>query len=220
MRWYKCLFLTILLFIGCPKLTKALTCSNAEMVKYQELAKNVNTSYDYVEHFSEQGSTVVFSIKLSNVQPGLMIKDIKNNATYRNIPSELTLNGYQYGKSYRFDIYINEGNCAGKLAYSKYVNLPFYNKYYKDELCKGIEEFRYCQKWTKFGISYYEFTQEVQKYKNNFKEEEKVNNSKKLDDVFKVVSDFYLQYYYIILPIIIIILSIIIYKHNKKDDLF
>lgn len=172
MKWYKCLFLVILLFMGCPKLTKALTCSNAEMVKYQELAKNVNVSYEYVE----QNSVVLFKIKFTNIQPGLVIKDVKNNNSYNYSSSELELNNFYQGKNYRFDIYTTDANCSGQLLYSHYMSLPYYNPYYISPLCEGIEGFKYCQKWTKPPSSQENFERAIEKYK---REQEKIMKLKK-----------------------------------------
>ena len=57
MRWYKYLLLSILLFIF-PPIVKANICSNSEIVKYQELAKNIDITYDYIE----ENSNIIFNI--------------------------------------------------------------------------------------------------------------------------------------------------------------
>lgn len=217
MKKYMYLLIFVFLFMLYPNITKAGTCLNSEKVKWQELAKNINVSYDYTEY----EETVVFSVKLSNLQPGLVIKDVKNQKEYKYNSSELIFdNSYYWGESYRFDIYVESGDCAGYLAYSKYVNLPFYNKYYKDELCKGIEEFRYCQKWTLSSFNYYEFTQKVEQYRQSLNQILDDDKNFKDDSIFDFILEIYLDYYYIILPIIILSIIIIIYIYNKKNDLF
>ncbi len=211
MKWYKYLSLFLLLFIFVP-IVKAETCSNSEIVKYQELAKNIEITYDYVE----SDNNVFFKIKLSNLIPGLLVRDVAHNKNYNYTSDNIELQDQFYqGTSYKFYVYME--TCSNKKVYSHYITLPYYNYLYNDEICKGIEKFKYCQKWVKTQ-NYEELKSKIEKYKQDQTKKEEVNEKQNglFDDLFEI----YLNYYYIILPIIIIILSVTIWRYNRKEDLF
>lgn len=216
MRWYKYLLLSILLFIFTP-IVKANTCSNSEIVKYKELAKNVEITYDYVE--TDAG--VYFKVKMINLMPGIKIKDVYNNLFYDYTGNELELNSYYgQGRSYKFSFYTVDENCYIGSLYDRYITLPYYNYYHNSELCNGIEEFKYCHKWTKGPNSYDEFEKLVNEYKNSLKTQDLSIENKNENGLFDSIIELYLKYYYIFLPIIIIISLIVIWKYNKNQDLF
>lgn len=216
MKKYVYLLLFMFLFMSFPNMTKANTCMNSEKVKWQEIAKKISYSYDYLE-FNE---VAVFQIKLINIDPTLIIKDAKSDKTYSAANGELILDGYNSGKNYRFNVYANDSNCGGISLYTFYVSLPYYNSYYKSSLCQGIEDFKYCQKWTRQPSSQSEFESSIKQYKESLEKEDNPNKEKKTTTIFDGIISFYLKYYYIILPIIIIIVGIIIYRRQKKQDLF
>lgn len=215
MRWYKYLLVFLLSFIFVP-LVNAETCSNSEIVKYQELAKNVDIYYDY----EEIDGGIIFKVKISNMQPGLIVRDTRNDKNYIYTDNTIEMSDTFYqGNGYRFDIYSDNPNCSDKIMFTRYVTLPYYNNYYNTDICKGIEEFKYCQRWTKTRD--YDFmNKEIAKYKNSLNKEKKEDDNTSVDGLFDIIFKFYLNYYYIILPIIIIPSIIFIYKYNKKNDLF
>lgn len=211
-------FLCILLFMMCPSLIKASACSNADKVKYQEMAKNINITYEYVE-----ANEVYFNLTASNVVDGLYIRDLRYEKNYYPTTSEYVFsNRYYPGKTYKFVIYTKDANCKDEQLYIHYVNLPHYNQYHNHYLCDGIEEFKYCQKWVNNPMGFESFVTEVLKYKDSIQldEEEQVEKNTMFYDLLNIVIDFYLEYYYIILSVIIVVCLIVIVRHNKKNSLF
>lgn len=215
MKIYKYSLLIILSFILVPITIKGAVCSNSEKVTYQSLAKNISMSYEY----TEENENAQFYATFTNVPEGFYLKNLDTKETYYYTGSEMTIGGLEQGKKYRYGIYTTAFGCDSILLYTHYLNLPYYNPYYKDEICSGIENFKYCNKWINKKITYEEFKENVGKYlnkNNNVEKEEKIENI----SLFDILIDFYLKYYIFVLPIIIVIGIVIIRKYNKKQDLF
>ena len=209
------IFLFMFLFI-LPLNANALVCDNKQEVKYQQLAQNISYSYDY----KEENNKVSFSITFTNVNEKLYWKNLNTNQVYKYTGSEIVIGNIVDGKSYKYGAYTSELGCNGIKLFTYYINIPFYNPYYNDSLCKGVEEFKYCNKWFNKRISYEEFSKNVNEYKQSLEKEEVVDKEISINSFFDVLFNFYLKYYYIILPLIIISLLMYIRYHNKKNDLF
>lgn len=214
MKGYRYILLSIILLAVSPKIS-ALTCDNKVKVDYQEKAKNITYSYDYND------SNNTFNATITNIAEGFYLLDLDSYQRHGYSGSELTLNNLQPGRRYKFGIYSSNIDCLNKNLYTLYVTLPYYNPYYKDSLCSGIENYKYCKKFINKSVTYEEFAQNVTDYRNKLingddEEDKKDAISSLLSEIF----NFYLKYYYIFSLVIIIGGGIIIWRHNKKQDLF
>lgn len=217
MREYKLFIMLILLIILFPIKANALVCSNQDMVKLKSEAQNITTTYDY----KEENNNVTFNITFSNLNTDLYLLETIEKKSYYYIGNEMTLTGYKAGESYKFKVYATNSLCDTDALYTVYVTLPYYNNYYKDELCKGIEDYELCQKWIKNKITYDEFKNKITDYKKVIdKEDNNPDKNKTVKGIFDYLIEFYIKYYYIVLPLIIIISVVYVYKNNKKNDLF
>ena len=183
---YKKILLFIGLFILLPKSAKAVMCPNERMIKYQEQAKNISVNYEY----EETNDDIIFNIKVSNVPMQFTVYDADafQNYFYKGdgddfryldrdgvqsyvpVGSEFTIHNVKKNKSYKFQVFINDVACAYRILYTHYITIPPYNKYYKDSLCKGIEDYKLCQKWVNLsGMSYDEWKKQVTNYINKNK---------------------------------------------------
>lgn len=213
MKYKKIIYYLITTIIACvPNIVSATRCDNTEKVKLASLAQNISITYDYVE----QNHQVSFHIILSNLHPGLKIKDVVNNKEYYYNGSELVLPGYQPGKNYRFDIYADT-TCDSRL-YSHYVSIPGYNPYYDDPVCQNMN-ISLCQKWITVNYDYNTFVNEVNKYKKNNTIQIEEPQEQVLG-LYDYIFDFFAKYYYIIFPTIIVVGIALIIILRKKDDLF
>lgn len=208
--------LLVLLFVLCPIQIDALMCNNESKVKYSEMARNISVNYEYLETDND----VIFNIKITNIPETFIIVDVKNNITYNYNSSELIIPNVSKNTSYKFNVLKNDDACSWEIFYTHYINIPAYNVYYKDEVCKGIEDYKLCSKWLNVTSSYEEWKNKVVEYKNslNVSTDEKIKEEEKT--VFEVIFDFYLDYYYFILPTIIVLSLIAVYFYNRKNDLF
>ncbi len=194
-------------------------CTFGETSLYKDMAANINVSYDYVE----KNNDVSFSVTLTNLRQELYIVDTTNDKKYEYELDEIVIDGYKAGQTIKYDVYAAAEYCSGTYLYSILLNLPFYNKYYKDDICVGLENYAYCKKWYNHKLSYDEFKKKVNDYKESLnpsvpeEEKEEIEESKSFLDVFLSL---WLKYYYIVLPGIIVISAAAMYYNNKKSDIY
>lgn len=194
-------------------------CTVDDKLRYSTLATNITTSYDYVEN----NDSVTFSVTIHNVHKDLLVKDNSNNKTYSSNNNDLnnfTITNLKDGTNYSFGIYTKSGDCSYRTFNTIYINLPKYNKYYKDPLCEGLKEFNLCQRWGENGnITYNTFKTKIEEYKKK----DAINNTDKVNDeekttLLEIIGDFWAKYYlYITLGTIITLTPIIIIA-NKKNS--
>lgn len=204
-----CCFLFCLFLF--PMFTKALICDNKTLVRYKNIAGNITTTYDYIE----ENNDVKFFITFSNMSSELYMLD-ENDKRYSS-SSELILSDLKPGTSYKFRLYANNSDCETVLN-TIYINLPYYNSYYKDPICDNLD-YKYCNKWQKNTFTYEEFVKNVEDYRKSLEKEDDIKE-KKESGIFDFIVDFYVKNYYYILPTIIVLSIIYMIRNVRKDDLF
>lgn len=216
----KIILSTLIAIMLLPVCVKASDCDYNEQANLRKIASNVTASYDYIE----SSDSVTFSVTLTNLTSDIYIVDSATGRTYYyNNSPELTINGYSAGTNIRYSIYASKANCIKEYLTIKYVNLPSYNKYYKDPLCTGLEQYSVCSKWQNINMTYDDFTKTVSAYKNNT-----TNNNSEAEDntqtssksIFDYVFEFIISYYlYMVIgaSIIIVVVSYIRGKRNGFD---
>lgn len=194
-------------------------CTVDDKVRYLTLSSNVVTSYDY----EEKNDSVKFSITIHNVHKDLVVKDKVNNKSYssnKNDLNDFVITNLKDGTNYSFDIYAKSGDCSYRLLNTLYVNIPKYNKYYKDPVCNGISGFNLCQRWGETGnLSYDSFKEKVEEYKSE--NTIIIDDDKKEEENYAllyIIGNFWAKYYlYITLGTIVVLLPIIIVVKKKND---
>lgn len=194
-------------------------CTTDEKLRYSQLASNITTSYDYIE----KDNSVLFTITIHNVHKDLLIKDNTNNKTYSS--NQKDLNNYKItnlkdGINYSFSVYAKSGDCSYRLLNTLYVNLPKYNKYYKDTLCEGLDSFNLCQRWGENGdITYDTFKNKIEEYRKTEIVTDVVEVKKEEEtELLKIIGDFWAKYYlYITLGTIVVLTPIIIIIDRKNS---
>ena len=210
----KIILLTLLLIF--PISGKALDCSYAEQARLRKIASNVTTSYEYVEN----GDNVSFNITLTNVTSEIYIHDNNRNTDYYfNNSNEIKINGYEPGTNVRYLIYPTKGNCTSSYLANKYVNLPYYNKYYKDPLCEG-KSYSICGKWQRVTLSYDEFVKTINDYDKKKDEGIKEEVKEEKNNIFDIISKFIFDYYIFIIAggALIFVLTSLLKKKKVKFD--
>lgn len=200
----------LLLLILFPISCKAYACSYNDKAALRKYASAVTTSYNYVE----ENDDVKFSVTLTNLRDDLYIIDTTTGSTYYyNGSPEITLDGYEPGSKLKFEVYTTRSECFETYLAIKYVNLPFYNKYYKDPLCEGKTN-SLCMKWQKVTLSYDEFTKAL-KEKEEEQQEEIIKNE---ETIFDKIFAFIFDYYLFIIGGGLLITFTTRYFINKKND--
>ena len=200
MKKYISFFLLLLLL---PMWRVKGACTNAQIVRLNQLAKNITTSYQY---YTVNGG-VEFRITLTNLTKDLLVYDKVQREEYTNKNGELTISGYKPGTMVRYLVLAKDEKCTDQNLMNIYVNLPSYNPYYGDLLCKQLADYKFCQKWIAMPFSYEEFKKNVQAEIDSRNKKEATKNAKITESysIFEILFKFYLEYYYILLPLIIII---------------
>lgn len=209
----KIFLLMLFTFIVFPFSAKAV-CTNSKKAEYMSMAQNITTAYTFNE------DTKKFSITLSNIPEDFKIRDVANSKTYEYTTKELVFHGYKPGVSYRFDVSMKY-DCIDGTLMPIYVVLPVYNPNYKDDLCKGYEDYDICQKWGKYISDHDAFEQEIESIKEEkTKEKETGSTVYEYKGIFSGLARVFTKTYYIALPLVIIAGLIGIYVLNKKEKLF
>ena len=208
----KIILMTLLILF--PASTKALECSYAEQARLRKIASNVTASYEYVE----SNDTVKFNITLSNITNEIYIHDNNRNTDYYfNGSNEIVINGYEAGTNVRYLIYPTKSDCTKSYLANKYVNLPYYNKYYKDPLCEG-KNYSICGRWQKVSLSYDEFVKTINDYDKNNKNGIKEEIKEEKGNIFDLISKFIFDYYIFIIAggALIFVLTSFIKKKKSR----
>lgn len=206
------LVFVLFLFLAVPNKISAL-CNTQQQATLQKIASNITYSYEYIE------SSDSFNITLTNLDNRVYIKDDSTNKIYRNISNkEITIGGYRVGSVITFSIY-DPSYCTPSSLRIIYVNLPAKNKYFNTDICKDLNDFYYCNKWTQNNLSKKEMQDKIDEYKglNNTDDDEKILEARNY--FLEKIIEIYINYYYIILPTIIILCIFGMYKSYKKNKL-
>lgn len=211
-----CIIFAIMMMF--PICVKASSCGYNEQARLRKVSTNVVPSYTYTEN----GDDVSFTVTLTNLNSDLYIVDNTSGIRYDyNGNSEISISGYKPGANIRYTIYTTKTDCFDAITYLtiKYVNLPYYNKYYKDSLCVGMESYSICSKWQPVSYNYDEFKTKINWYKEEAKEEEEsnstVDNSK---NVFDYIFEFISKYYVYMIAVFTLVFLLVTFVKNKKNQ--
>jgi hypothetical protein len=186
---------------------KAYFCDYNELARLKNIASNINVSYDY----TEQEDKLVYTIYFNNVQDDVTVKNAKGEVLTNLVEDRIILQDYV---SDGIDVFTINGEVpfckSGELS-KIYLNLPFYNRFYKLDVCKDLD-YEYCDRFFKHSLSEEAFVKRVNAYKKEVNEEEKPETIK------KYWFDYINEYYYYALVLVIASSSYAIYVLIKKDD--
>ena len=205
MKITKKLLLLLILF---PLQIKA-QCTNQEITRYKSLSTNIDSYYDYDESQNK------FNITVYNLSNELNIKNTNDNTNYTSNETigETKINNIEPGTRLTIAVYPKNDNCKDYRTRTIYINLPYHNKYYKDEICNNNNSIL-CSKWT--NTNNYTREQFIETVKTEKQEEIEVQEPEpeiKKYGIFDFLGDFYIY----ILLFIIISGSTAIYFLDKKS---
>lgn len=210
------MLLFVCLLVIVPIHTQAKECDYTTKAKLKRMASNINTSYTPVEN----GNTMSFTATITNVYPGLKVRNVRTKQWYDHnsgidTNNMIVVESLVSGISYRFDVYSENVDCGDDALASYYLTLPSYNPYYKDPLCVGIEEYQLCGKWLKHSLTHDEFVKEITKYKESLNQKDiEKKEQKEINPIIQFVKD----YYYIFIGLGVFVIAYVIYIRYKKDS--
>lgn len=196
----------LLLLLLIPLSVKA-ACTSTELSTYKSLSSQVSTYYDYNEQTNK------FKITVYNISDKLKIKQNDNEYFGNGVIGETTIENLDPGQNITLGIHPKTGECEQLRIQTLYVNLPYYNEYYKDEICKNNTN-TLCSKWANTkNYTYEQFKNEVTKTVKQKEETKEPEPEIKKYTFLEFLGDFYIP----ILLLIIISGSIAIYYLDKKS---
>lgn len=216
----KFLFIALFLLLF-PLNINATVCSDNQIKKFEFLAKEIQTTFDY----TETSDGILFTVNFHNVDDNLYLVDYNSASTlliYKKDQNGLiSVPECKASTTYTFSVLNENSVCDSKIITKIKVTTPNYNKYYKDSLCSGIENYSYCQKWSNLGsVSYNEFKRNVENYKKQQETNNNTNNNVPEDNDTNRIRNFIANnYIYIIIGIVVISgVTVLVYNNKKKND--
>lgn len=222
---YLIIFLALFLI---PNTSSANECSVSEMNRLKKIASNITYKYEYIENIPETGyGSVKFKFTISNVTSDIYLTN--NTGEYTVVGSEIVkyykpnannqiiIENQEDGKSYSYRIYGNTVNCKDEYISKIYITTPDYNEFYIHDLCKGIEDYKFCQKWVKTDYTEKEFERVVKKYIKSLEKTPEPEEPDPGDEWFVSLISFLTKYIYVLIPVIVLCIIGIVYL-SKKDD--
>lgn len=207
----KILFVIIILFLM-PSFVfaKSKTSCNYTLVSnLKKLVSNVNMTYSY--RISD--GSVYYDITFTNIQPDLYFYDKIYDRYYSYDDTNngvITLSEY-YPGNVSFTFYSRHSECNDEKLSVKSVSLPYYNRYYDDDLCDGIEDYNLCQRWINYNGTYTYFKEQVQNYRYSLISKNDNNDIVIKKSFLTKLIEYFTSYYYIILPLSIMIFVGVLY---------
>lgn len=199
---------------------------NAEC-SYQERKSLLNEAKSVEAYFEPDLENNKFNLYIYNLTDNIFAK-LENLKTKQSIEIhnyEFEGDHYTYVENnisemvtYRLSIYSNVTECYSNKLTSKTINKGILNKFYNESVCKGAEEYVYCQPFLdkEITISDSEVIEKIEEYKRGLEVDEKqeVVESNFLFDFIKTYWKYILVF---VLVAIVISVSVLTIKKRKGE---
>lgn len=199
-------------------------CSYQERKELLEKAKNVEA---FFEPDVDNNKFVFYLFNLDN-DLFVELENINNKQLKKIYKYEFDTEYYTMDESnvsdiinYKLTIYSNKSECYSNHVTSKNIKKGIINKFYKEDICKDIEDYKYCVPILnkKIRLSDDEIRKDIKEYKDSIKVKEETILDKRfgLDDLLALLK----TYWYIPVSIlsILLIIFVIIYINKKRGEL-
>ena len=198
---------------------------NAEC-SYEERRELLNQAKNIEAYFEADINNNKFNFYLFNLTDDLYV-NLENLSLHENFSiykSQYNTEYYSMEEknisevfSYRLNIYSNKSECYSNKIISKSLKKGIINKYYKEDICRGIEEFKYCLPVLekKISLNETEVYSKINEYRvnNDIYEKVEVNKRIGIDDLIYLVK----KYWYVLAIFFGVVgASFIIYFIMKK----
>lgn len=199
---------------------------NAEC-SYQERKELLNEAKAVEAYFEPDLENNKFNFYLYNLTDNIYVKleNLKTNQSIEIHNYDLEDNYYIYVEdnisekvTYRLSIYSNKVECYANKLTSKNIYKGIINKFYSENVCKGAEEYIYCQPFleNEITISDSEVIDKINEYKESLKivEKQEVVESNFLFDFIKNYWKYILVF---VITSIVISVGVLTVKKRKGE---
>ena len=194
-------------------------CTSEELNNLMKEVGQITINYTYNEQTNK------FKIYVEGLSSNIYI-NVKNEGIISwDENKEKAIANLLPGKTYVFEFVSGmSSSCYFKTLNSRSITLPFFNQYYKDELCVNNENYDLCKKFVYYRVnSYEEFKLRLNSYIKGLKKEklpiEKPKDKEKKDLFIETLK--FLEKYYLFIAIPIIVgglTTIIIIKIKERKE--
>lgn len=215
----KILFLLLFIIPISVSARSKTSCDYKLVSNLKKLASNVDITYTYkiVE------DNVYYDVTISNIQENIYFKTNFSNDIYYYSDTnngEIVIENVFPGNN-KFTFYSSDSGCLNEKLVVKNINLPYYNRYYNYDECKGIEDFSSCQRWSLNNDDYNTFLEKTLKYKSSLEKIDNGDNVNKNLSFFQKLINYFVNYFYLIIPLITLFIVGIMYLFrfikNRKN---
>lgn len=209
----------LLLLIVFPNDIKAIhevidaRCTTMLKASLKEEAKDFN----YRLAKNKDGDEVTYTSYFYGLSDNIDLIDEKGNKY-----NKVELNNLKQGTTLTINLYASSNSyCYGYKIGTRIIKIPYYNKYYGTDLCKGYENFYLCSENERILYDENEFLKKIKEYKENLMDKEE---NIQIDDVGKDnkknVFDYFFQYKYYLIGglLLVIITTLIVIIVNKTKN--
>ena len=212
----------IIIFFISLQVNAVQSCTDNEMERLRELAKNVNFQ---INSKIEEGNELIdsetkkyiynsYDIKIINFDSDLKIKYKNEQIGENTLTSETTsINNLDEDSEITFYIYSYTDNlCTDKILRTVKVDLPIYNVYYhtNKEKCEKYPDFKYCKKY--LDVTTKDFSEIDKEFDEYIESNDTVNGDKTNRNIYYIIGA-------VVAISLIVILLIFIKKKKKYEDL-
>ena len=173
---------TLMLSLLCMNKTYA-ACTQEEIDEFKKVEDEYKITYEFNKVSKD------YTIKLYNLEPEKYGLSIELQGSNESLLKTSTINEIIHENvkpgEYNVEIKGITKDCKDTMK-KVYLNLPKYNIYSEDELCKGIEEFVLCQQTYEKEIDYDTFVSRVNTYKKT-KEKQSIEDKPKPKEKLQIV---------------------------------
>ena len=216
------LFLTFSLLFTLFVVRVNAECSYQERKELLSEAKNVDAFFEVdldnnkfiFNLYNLSDNLFVELVNLSNNESEKIYKYQQDNDYYSfdidNVSDYIT---------YRLYIKSNKSECYSDSLTSKTLIKGIINKYYKEDVCKDIEDYIYCKPvlTKKTNYSDDEIYEKIKKYKEDY--ELSISNNKKEEYILITFLKNYWKYVLLIAVVLLIIILLLIRFNKKRGEL-
>lgn len=211
MKKYLLVILLLLLPISVRAIGINPYCSPDELNNSTDYTYNVAMNYFPV--INEENDTVYYNVVISNLTSDMIL--FFNNKTYRGFNANKTEQIIRVYSGGNYSVQIYSYKCKNEIL-SKTLKIPVYNKHYKSELCKGLTEYKQCQRWSGYTASDEKFEKDIKAIKEELeKSKPKEEKKKELSTKDKVIK-FLKENWWICAIVVVVLLIIITIAAPKK----
>jgi hypothetical protein len=147
------------------------------------------SSFTYSVNKININDVVTYDLELLNIDKLIKVSNSINNVIYT---SDGVINNIEPGTIVKLNIYASDATyCNDYKVSTRLVQIPYYNKYYKNSLCNGYEYYYLCKENSDVRLTDEQFEKNMKAYIDSLKkinEEESNNNNSSSSNKFDIVS--------------------------------